>query len=82
MERDGFRNHGAAGPYRLRSVLLCSDVHLTDDQPELTRYFCDWLEQQAQMEKPEAILILGISLMPGLAMTCSILASNLPLMQS
>ncbi len=59
MERDGFRNHGAAGPYRLRSVLLCSDVHLTDDQPELTRYFCDWLEQQAQMEKPEAILILG-----------------------
>jgi len=59
MERDSFRNHGAAEPYRLRSVLLCSDVHLTDDQPELTRHFCDWLEQQAQTEKPEAILILG-----------------------
>ncbi|MBU3724812.1 MAG: UDP-2,3-diacylglucosamine diphosphatase [Burkholderiaceae bacterium] len=43
----------------LDSALLCSDIHLSDDRPQLTNAFTAWLSQQAKKAQPDAILILG-----------------------
>lgn len=49
----------AVATLHLKSALLCSDVHLSDNAPELTQGFTAWLSDQAQQARPEAILILG-----------------------
>ncbi len=49
----------AAATLHLKSALLCSDVHLSDDTPALTQAFTAWLSRQAQQTQPEVILILG-----------------------
>lgn len=45
----------------LRSALLCSDTHLSQHQPALTRGFLSWLRHQTHdtAEKPQALIILG-----------------------
>lgn len=50
---------GISATLHLKSALLCSDVHLSDDIPALTRAFTAWLSHQAQQAQPEAVLILG-----------------------
>jgi UDP-2,3-diacylglucosamine hydrolase len=42
-----------------RSALLCSDIHLSNDDPELTDRFLGWLERESIRLKPESIIILG-----------------------
>ena len=49
----------AAATLHLKSALLCSDVHLSDDIPALTKAFTAWLTDQTQQTQPEVILILG-----------------------
>lgn len=43
---------------RVQSALLCSDLHLSDDTPEITEKFLNWLDHELR-DPPEALLILG-----------------------
>jgi len=52
------RAHPAA-TWASHSVLLCSDIHLSDDNPALTKAFCAWVEESSQRISPESLLILG-----------------------
>lgn len=49
----------AAAKLHLKSALLCSDVHLSDDTPALAQAFTAWLSHQVQQTRPEGVLILG-----------------------
>lgn len=48
-------------PLTLQSALLCSDVHLSNAQPALTRAFVQWLHRHTveAAVRPQALLILG-----------------------
>ena len=52
------RAHPAA-TWASHSVLLCSDIHLSDANPALTAAFCAWIERSSQQLSPESLLILG-----------------------
>lgn len=48
---------------KVRSALICSDVHLSDSNPSLTQHFLNWLDRQFFTKPndaaPEALIILG-----------------------
>jgi UDP-2,3-diacylglucosamine hydrolase len=52
-------NAHPAATWASHSVLLCSDIHLSDANPALTEAFCAWIEQSSQRISPESILVLG-----------------------
>lgn len=49
----------AVATLHLESALLCSDLHLSDETPQLTQAFVAWLTRAAQQTAPKAVLILG-----------------------
>jgi len=52
-------NAHPAATWASHSVLLCSDIHLSDANPALTEAFCAWIEQSSQRISPESLLVLG-----------------------
>jgi len=50
---------GKQGALGTRSALLCSDIHLSNDDRPLTERFLGWLESESARREPESIIILG-----------------------